>query len=49
MLFVSFEIGALDKGLHDLSVSHFFLSYFAVSALRLTCTEHVGRNSYVVQ
>ena len=49
MFFCEFEIGALDKGLHDLSVSHFFLSYFAVSALCMKCTEHVGRNSYVVQ
>ena len=44
-----FEIGALDKGLLDLSVSHCFVPQFVVSALCLQCTEHVGCNSDVVQ
>jgi len=44
-----FEIGAFDMGLLDLWVSHFFVSCFGVSALCLKCTEHVGRNSCVVQ
>ena len=44
------EIGALDKGFLDLSVSHFFfVPHFVVSALCLKCTKHVGCNSDVVQ
>ena len=44
-----FEIVALDKGLLDLSVSHFFVPYFGVSALCLKYTKHVDCNSCVVQ
>ena len=43
-----FEIGALDKGLLDLSVSH-FVPHFGASALCLKCTAHVDGNSCVVQ
>jgi hypothetical protein len=42
------EIGALDKGVLDLSVCHSFVSHFGVSALCLKCTEHVDCNSNVV-
>ena len=42
-------MGALDKGLLDLSVSHYFVPHFGVSALCLQCTAHVGYNSDVVQ
>ena len=44
-----FEIGALDKGLLDLSVSYYFVPHFGVSAFCLKCTEHVGCKSDVVQ
>ena len=43
-----FEIGELDKGLLDLSVSH-SAPHFGVSALCLKCTEHVDRHICVVQ
>jgi len=46
--FCQFEIGAVDKGLLDLSVSHFFVPHYGVSALCLKCTEHVDCNSCVV-
>jgi len=44
-----FEIGAVDKGLLDLLVSHFFVPHYGVSALCLKFTEHVDHNSCVVQ
>ena len=44
-----FEIGSLDKRLIDLLMSHFFVPHLGVSALCLKCTEHVDRNSRVVQ
>jgi len=44
-----FVIGALDKGLLDLSMSHFFCPSFCVSAMCLKCTEHVDCNNCVVQ
>ena len=37
-----FEIGMLDKGFHELSVSHFSLSHFGVSAWRLKFSKHMG-------
>ena len=42
-----FEIGTLDKGFHDLSVSHFPLSQFGVSAWCLKCTKHMACNGVV--
>jgi len=44
-----FEIGSLDKRLIDLLMPHFFVPHLGVSALCLKCTEHVDRNSRVVQ
>ena len=49
MFFFQFEISTFDKGLIDLSGSHFFVPHFGVSALCLKCTKHVGRNNDVVQ
>ena len=40
-------IGTLDKGFHDLSVSHFSLSHFGVSAWCLKCTKRMGCNGLV--
>jgi len=43
-----FEIGALDKGLIGQCLTS-FAPHFGVSSLCLKCTEHVDRNSCVVQ
>jgi len=41
--------GRLIQGFCYLSVSHFFVPHFDVSARRLKCTKHMGLNSSVVQ
>ena len=48
-VFFQFEVRTFDKGLIDLSGSHFFAPHFGVSALCLKCTKHVGCNNDVVQ